>query len=345
MSFLEHQKQNPEFLNNYLKYNRYISFCSDLTVDEEYFDLRTFFRYIKLMKSDENTINNITAKEFKKIEIADITINDVSKVNQNTINNFLCFLSYTLDNCAKTRNKKLASIKRFYEYLLTNNFITYNPASTVRTAKVEKRQPKYLNLSESKLILSKTINSNQKFKIRNYLITCLFLNCSIRLSELIKIDLTDFKLDERTLKIKGKGNVERIIYLNDSTCEALEEYIKIRPKLTKENPYYNALFISNQNKRISKRSVQDIIEQGLYMTFGEKRPGFHTHTLRHTSATLLYNENNTDIFVIKRILGHKSITATEIYTHVSSKKMKEIMENCTISSILEKKEEDDNGKL
>lgn len=345
MSFLEHQKQNPEFLNNYLKYNRYISFCSDSTVDEEYFDLRTFFRYIKLIKSDENTINNITAKEFKKIEIADITIDDVSKVTQNTINNFLCFLSYTLDNCAKTRNKKLASIKKLYKYLLTNNFITYNPTSTVRTAKIEKRQPKYLNLSESKLILSKTINSNQKFKIRNYLITCLFLNCSIRLSELIKIDLTDFKLDERTLKIKGKGNVERIIYLNDSTCEALEEYLKIRPKLTKENPYYNALFISNQNKRISKRSVQNIIEQGLYMTFEEKRTGFHTHTLRHTSATLLYNENNTDIFVIKRILGHKSITATEIYTHISSEKMKAIMENCTISSILEKKEEINNGKL
>lgn len=344
MSFLEYQKQNPEFLNNYLKYNRYISFGAATTVDEEYFDLRTYFRYIKLIHYDENIINNITVEEFRKIEIKDVSLNDISNVMQSTINNFIYFLHYTLDNCPKTRNRKLTSIKKFYEYLSNNNLITYNPTLGVSSSTVEKRQPKYMNLSESKRMLSKTINSNQRFKIRNYTITCLFLNCSIRLSELVHINLTDFKLDEKTLKIKGKGNIERIIYLNDATCEAIEEYIKVRPKLTKENPDYKAFFISEQNKRISKRSVQNIIDQGIYMTFEEKRPGFHTHTLRHTSATLMYNENDTDIFVIKRILGHKSIAATEIYTHVSGKKMKEIMENCTISSILEKRGGIDNGK-
>lgn len=339
MSFLEYQKQNPEFLNNYLKYNRYISFGAETTVDEEYLDLRTYFRYVKLINSDENTINNITPEKFKKLEIKDVTLNDINNITPTTINDFIYFLRYTLNNEAKTRNRKLSSIKKFYEYLATNNLITYNPTLGIRSASIEKRQPKYLNLNESKKLLSVTINSNCTFKIRNYAITCLFLNCSIRLSELVGINITDFKLDEKTLKVKGKGNIERIIYLNDASCEAIEEYLKVRPKLQRENIDYKALFISRYNRRISKRTVQYIIEEELYNTFDEKRKGFHTHTLRHSSATLMYNENDTDIFVIKKILGHRSIAATEIYTHVSSKKMKNIMENCTISSILNKKED------
>lgn len=344
MSFLSYQNQNPEFLNNYLKYNRYINFSSETTVNESYFDLRTFFRYIKIINSDKNAIHNMTITEFKNTNIDDVTIEDMNTVTQNTISDFLFFLRYTLDNCAKTRNKKLASIKRFFEYLDINNLISYNPTKEMRTATVEKRVPKYLNLTESKTLLSKTINSNQRFKIRNYAITCLFLNSSIRLSELVYINLTDFKLDEKTLKIKGKGNCERIIYLNDASSEAIEEYLRVRPKLTKENPDHNALFISERNKRISRRSVQSIIDQGLYITFNGKRKGFHTHTLRHTSASLMYNENDTDIFVIKKILGHRTISATEIYTHISGKKMKEIMENCTISSILERMEKENGRK-
>ena len=128
-----------------------------------------------------------------------------------------------------------------------------------------------------------------------------------------------------------------MLYLNVATSEAIEEYLKIRPNLPKENLDYKALFISGQNKRISKRSVEAIIEEGLFMVFGEKRKGYYTHTLRHTGATLMYNENDTNIVVIKKILGHKTLSSTEIYTHVSSKKMRDIMENCAISSIIEKR--------
>lgn len=340
MSFLEYQKKNPEFLNNYLKYIRYISFGAETSVDGEYFDLRTYFRYVKLINSDENIIYNITPEEFRKVEIKDVTLSQISNIRRNTITDFIYFLNYTLNNGAKARNRKLYSIKKFYEYLATNNFIAHNPTTGVRSAAVEKRQPKYLNLQESKKLLSVSINSNKEFKIRNYAITCLFLNCSIRLSELVGIDLTDFKLDEGTLKVKGKGNIERIIYLDDAAREAIEEYLKVRPELPKENKDHKALFISKQNKRISKRTVQHIIVNELYDTFEEKKDGFHTHTLRHSSATLMYNENDTDIFVIQKILGHRSIASTEIYTHVSSRKMKDIMENCTISSILAKKKEE-----
>lgn len=339
MSFLTYQKQSPEFLNNYLKYKRYITFSAGTTVDESYYDLRTLFRYIKIEFYNENAMNDIDVEQFRSITIQDITIEDINKVTQKTLTNFIFFLKYTLDNCPKSRNKKLATLKRFFEYLYINNLISYNPTIGMKSATVEKRVAKHLNLNESKKLLSTALNSDQRYKIRNYTITCLFLNCCLRLSELIQIDLTDLKLDERTLKVHGKGNMERIVYLNDAVLEALTEYLKVRPSLGKDNIDYNALFISSRNKRISKRAVQSIIKEELNMTFDEAKGGLHTHTLRHTGATLMYNENDTNILVLKKVLGHKSIAATEVYTHVDPKKLKDIMENCAISSLLERKEE------
>ena len=153
-----------------------------------------------------------------------------------------------------------------------------------------------------------------------------------------QINISDFKVDnsEKTLRIHGKGNKERLIYLDEAVCEAISKYLEVRPLLTTENTDYNALFLSSRNKRISNRAVQSIINDELNETLNNKTQGYHTHTLRHTSATLMYNENNVDIFILKKILGHKSIVPTEIYTHVTDKKLKEIMQNCTISSILER---------
>lgn len=199
-----------------------------------------------------------------------------------------------------------------------------------------------MNLNESKRLLAKTIKSDCKFKIRNYAITCMFLNCSLRLSELTAINLSDLKIDnsEQTLRIHGKGNKERLIYLNAAVCEAINKYLEVRPTLGKENKDHNALFISNQYKRISNRTVQTIIKKELQESLDEKndeeKRKYRTHTLRHTGATLLYNEKDINIFVLKRILGHECLEATEIYTHVSDKKLKYIMENCTISSIIER---------
>ena len=248
-----------------------------------------------------------------------------------------------MQNESKTRNRKLSSCKRFFEYLYVNNLINSNPSKRLTTARIEKRIPKYLDLKESKKLLSVTINSEQVYKIRNYAITCIFLNCSIRLSELTGINLSDIKIDksEKTIRIHGKGNKERLLYLNAAVCEAIKAYIEVRPKLGKEYKDYNALFLSARNKRISNRTVETIIKENLSKTIDDNQDlkDYKTHTLRHSSVSLLYNENNVDIFVLKRILGHKSLDATQIYTHVSNKKMKEIMMNCTISSIIEKMEE------
>ena len=345
MSFLIYQKQNPEFLNNYLKYKRYIELSSETTVNETYFDLRTLFRYLKLCQYKEINIDTINIEEFKKITIKDITIEDISKITKNTIEQFINFLNYVLNNSPKTRNRKLASIKKFFEYLSNNNYIVANPTKFVKTAQIEKRLPKYLNLENSKKLLSATAKIEHRNKIRNYTIICLFLNCCLRLSELVNININDIKLDDRTLKVTGKGNKDRITYLNDAVIEALKMYLEIRPNLDKTNMDYNALFLSERKKRISRRSVQSIIENELKKAFHDVKKGLHTHSLRHTGATLLYNENNVSILIIQKILGHKHLSSTEIYTHVSNKKLKEIMENSTISSIIEKMEESNNGKL
>lgn len=345
MSFLNYQNESPEFLNNYLKYVRFISFNAETTVNEAYFDLRTLFRYIKLLLYDEEKLNNFSLSYFKTISIKDITLDDMKRITNQDLYNYISFLHYELENSPKTRNRKLASLKKLFEYLSANNYIQSNPSLDLRTAKTEKRLPKYLSLEQSKQLLSKTINSDSKNKIRNYTITCIFLNCSLRLSELVGINISNIKIDdsEQTIKITGKGNKERILYLNKAVCEAINEYLKVRPVIGKDNPDYDALFLSSRKKRISKRTVQSIIKEEMIQIIKDNLKDCHVHILRHTSTTLLYNENNINIFILKEILGHKSLKATEVYTHVPDKKLKEIMEKYTISSILERERSNKNG--
>lgn len=343
MYFLKNQKDNPDFLNFYLKYSRFISLNADTTVNELNLDIRTFLRYILLTENKELS-NNVTLEDFRNISIKDFDIEKLNNVTPHTITDFIFFLRNFFDNSARTRNRKLASLKNFFKYLSSNNLITRNPTANIEFANIGKRNPKHLTLEESKKMLSVAIKSGQRNSIRNYTIICLFLNCCLRLSELVGINLEDLKLDDKTLKIRGKGDSERIVYLDEAVLEALSEYLKTRDTLPRTNEDYNALFLSERKKRISRRNVQNIIEQELSRTFDEKRQGYHTHTLRHTGATLMYNENDTNILIIQKILGHKLLSSTEIYTSVSDKKLKEIMENCTISSILKNREENRDGK-
>ena len=341
MSFLQYQKESPEFLNNYLKYKTYIAGRSKTTSDETYYDLRTFLRFVKLYLYDNDNLYTITKEDFFKIEIKDITTDDLAAITTSDLQKYVLFINNTLENEVVTRNRKIISVKKLYEYLDLNNYIrVYNPATNLEKATQPKRLPKYLNLDESKKLLSVSINSDSRNKIRNYAITCIFLNCSIRLSELTSINMTDLKIDnsEQTLRIHGKGNKERIIYLDEAVCEAINAYLEIRPKLGKDNVDYKALFLSTRNKRISNRTVEIIIKNELSEAIETDSEKYHTHSLRHTGATLLYNENDVDIFVLKKILGHESLEATQGYTHVSNKKLKEIMENFSISELIKRKE-------
>ena len=343
MNFLKMNNKCPDFLMYYLKYARYVERMSDNTVNDLFIDIRTFVRYLQIKKY-EKEYKNISLEEFRKLDINDISLNDVINVRSFTINDFIMFLRNFQGNSPSTRNCKLSSLKNFYEYLYRNNHIAINPVQNIKSAPVGKRNPKYLNLPESKTILSTAINDTQRQHIRNYAIICLFLNCCLRLSELVGINISDIKLDDETIKIKGKGNKDRIIYLNESAKEAVQEYLKIRPDIPKTNPDHKALFISERKKRISRRNVQNIVTQEIYKAFNDTKKEIHTHSLRHTGATLMYGECDISILVIKRILGHDNLSSTEIYTHVSNKKLQEIMENCSISSILEKMEDKNYGR-
>lgn len=341
MSFLSSQDKNPDYLNFYLKYIRYISLYAETTVNEIYNDIRIFFRYL-IMTKNEDAYKDFTIEMFKEIPIKDVTISMLEEVKPYMINEYLYFLRCTFNNSAKTRNRKLSSIKNFFKYMEKTNLLSFNPTIHIEFAKEGKRLPKYLTLLESKQLLSKTINTSSRNTIRDYAIECIFLNCCLRLSELVGINLTDIKFNEQTLKITGKGNKQRIIYLNDATSESIQEYLKVRPTLPKTNKDYNALFLSERKKRISRRNVQIITEKCLKKAFNDSKDKIHTHSLRHTGATLMHNENNANILIIQKILGHEQLSSTKIYTHVTNQKMKEIMNNCTISSILEKREASSN---
>ena len=162
MSFLEYEKETPDFLNNYLKYKAYIEFRSKITVNEMYYDLRTLFRYIKLSLYETDKIDNITPDEFKKIKILDVKVDDFSELTRHHIEKYILFLGNVLNNEPKTRNKKLASAKKFFEYLEINRFITTNPTRYISAGQVEKRIPKHLNLDESKQLLANIIKSDNK---------------------------------------------------------------------------------------------------------------------------------------------------------------------------------------
>ncbi len=335
MYFLRYEQYNPKYLNDFLKYARYIERYEETTVNEMYGDIKLFLEYIKLKN---NNCKDITEDKLKEAEIIDVGIPELQKVNSFFVNDFLFFLKNALDNTPETRNRKLASLKRFFKYLYVNDYIPINPTQNTQSAQIKKRVPKYLNLDDSKKLLSSTITSNQRNNIRNYAIICLFLNCCLRLSELVELNLTDIKLDERTIKVRGKGDKERILYLNDATTEAIEEYLKVRTTLPKENYNYNALFLSEQKKRVSRRCVQTVVTETITRAMKELSSELHTHSLRHTGATLMYNECDVSILIIQKILGHSHLSSTEIYTHVSNKNLKEIVEKYGVSSILENME-------
>lgn len=349
MSFLKYQQYNPEFLNEFLKYTRYVSQYSETSVNELYIDIRTFLRYLIYLEDKEEYEKLsyiIFLEKFKAINIKEFDVSNLNSITPFIIEDFLFFLKNVFNNSPITRNRKLASLKLFFRYLAFTNDIAMNPALEISYGNIGKRLPKYMNLSESKQLLSAAILNDTRNTIRNYAIVCLFLNCCLRLSELTKINIEDLKLDDKIVKIKGKGNKERILYLNEAAIEAIQEYLKVRPELSIKNKDHNALFLSEQRRRISNRNVQNIIEQTLVIALGdEKGKKLHTHSLRHTGATLLYDTGNTNILIIQQILGHKNLTSTEIYTHVSEKRLKEFMLNWNLLNIKEKEGKVESWKI
>lgn len=294
---------------------------SQKTVDAYYIDLRTFLRYIKMNKTampPDLAIHEVSIEDITIDLIRDITLSDVYA--------FLTYVMSERSNNAKTRSRKISSIRSLFKYLTVKaGMLEENPVKDLELPSGKKSMPKYLTLEESLELMN---HVDTKYSQRDYCIITLFLNCGMRLSELVGINLSDIR--DNTVKLLGKGNKERIVYLNDSCLHALEQYKNVRPA-PKTTADKNALFLSTHGKRLTPRRVQQIVGDCL-RSAGLSGKGYSPHKLRHTAATLMYQHGNVDIRVLKEILGHANLATTEIYTHVSNKQI----ENAATKSPLSK---------
>ncbi len=321
-------EDNPEYLNSFLDYTMTILNKSPNTVKEYNYDLATFLKFIKIR------FNLTQEDDFSLITIKDIDINTIKKITLDDIHAFLSYLTTTYHSKAATRARKASSIRVFFNYLCAKtNLIEQNPAQNLETPKLDKRLPKYLSLEDSKKLLNATQNEDNRNMERDYAIITLFLNCGMRLSELVGININDIDFSENKMTVIGKGNKERTIYLNKACVRAIHEYLDVRPKDGIKTDKLNsrkALFLSERRERISKRTVQHIVDKELTAA-GLDTKKYSTHKLRHTAATLMYQYGNVDIRALQEVLGHESISTTEIYTHVANKQARDAIENNPLS--------------
>ena len=322
---MDHLKESPPVIRDYLVYLETIMGRSPRTVNEYYLDLRTFFRYVLQSRGLCSP-----SLPFEEITLEKVDLGLVRSVTRSEILDFLVFTARqrpkhhkspetTYGNDVRTRARKISALRGFYKYYCDKlQLIQENPTKSLDVPKPKKELPKYLTLRES-LDLLEAIDG--QYRERDYCIITLFLNCGMRVSELCGINIHDIR--DNQLKLLGKGNKERIVYLNGSCLTAIENYLKVLNSGEKiKRVDKNALFLNRFGKRISTRAVEQIVEHCLKEA-GLDGMGISPHKLRHTAATLLYQDAGVDIRVLKELLGHESLSTTEIYTHVSNKQIED----------------------
>ena len=318
----------PETIRDYLYYLQTVKGKSPNTVDEYFCDLRTFFRFIKQKRGLCDP-----SLPFSQIKIDDVDLELIRSITLTDAYEFMNYLARERGNNASTRARKTSAIKGFFNYItVKKHFLDYDPMKELDRPKEKKSLPKYLTLEQSIELLNAVEGKNKE---RDYCILTFFLNCGMRLAELVSLNYTDIRSDH-TVRIVGKGNKERIIYLNSACMDAFNEYMKVRPAdgLPQKDKY--ALFISSRNKRVSRELVQQIVYKYLEK-IGLEAQGYSVHKLRHTAATLMYQNGNVDIRVLKEILGHENLGTTEIYTHLNTSQMEQAANANPLSKIKQKK--------
>ncbi|MFI3141088.1 MAG: tyrosine recombinase XerC [Clostridia bacterium] len=311
----------PPLVCEYMSELMIVKGKSRLTVNEYVSDLRVFFRFIESQRKNLISIEELPVD----FDLSFMDTDYISKITLSDVNFFLIYCANERGNSVRTRARKAASIRGFFSFICDKmKYISENPVSQLTVAAPRKELPKYLTLEQSIALLQSVEGKNA---VRDYCILTLFLNCGLRLSELVGLDLDDVNLTEATMVVTGKGNKQRMVYLNDSCVLALRAYLKFRmsaykPKLDADK---KALFLSRLNKRMGRQAVQLMVYAQLEK-IGLKSNHYSVHKLRHTAATLMYQHANVDILVLKDMLGHENIATTEIYTHLESKQLREAVE-------------------
>ena len=312
----------PDDVIEYLHYLDFIKLRSPRTVNGYYIDLRGFFRF---MMTEWDRVPRDASPD--TIDLTHISTDDIRTIRKRDIFNYLEYVR-SLDNGPKARARKLSALRGFFGYLCTQTGkLSDNPTEGINLGTPKRALPTYLTLDESKELLK---NIQSDFYERDFCILTLFLNCGMRLAELVTINISDIR--DQTIRIVGKGNKERLVYLNNACLDALDHYIKARsalPNLVDKN----ALFISKRTgKRLTARRVEQIVERCLRAA-GLSGRGYSPHKLRHTAATLMYQYGNADMLALKEILGHENVSTTQIYTHINQKQLKSAVEGSPLASI------------
>ena len=332
---INYQTDAPDILREFLAYHETVKAHSKRTVDEYFLDLRNFFRYLKQVR--DPLLKDLPLDQ---INIMDVDLDFVASVTLTDIYAYLTYLSraraqhhnssnsdYGLS--ASSRARKLATIRSFYNYLTNKkHLLRENPVKDIDSPKLRKTLPKYLTLDQSTELLDAVDGKNQE---RDYCILTLFLNCGLRISELIGLNLND--INEDTLRVLGKGNKVRILYLNDACQDALNTYLAVRRPITGRDA--NALFLSSRNERVSRSTVHAMVKKRLTAA-GIDSSEYSSHKLRHTAATLML-QNGVDVRAVQEVLGHDHLNTTEIYTHVDNEGLRVAAKANPLSRVKKKK--------
>lgn len=328
----------PHILRDFLTYHENIKGQSPKTISEYYLDLRMFFRFIKLMRSDMPIRTSLN-----KISILDIDLEFIKNITTSDIFDFLSYLAndraINLDSsiteygiAPTTRARKLSAIKSFYKYLtVRTKQLDENPVADLEYPKLRKSLPRYLTLEQSAALLQAVTGPNEK---RDYAILMLFLNCGIRRSELVGLNLTDVYEDR--IRVVGKGNKERFVYFGLACRKAIDAYLPERnKKILTDN---RALFGSRDNNRISVTAVHRLVKKYL-LAAGLDASNFSAHKLRHTAATMMLS-GGVDVKTVQEVLGHENLNTTQIYTHIENTELKIAAEANPLSKLDYNKGED-----
>lgn len=310
----------PQVLREFLIYHENIKGQSPLTISEYYLDLRMFLRFIKLMRCDmpiHTELDNINIKDVELAFIQDIDTSDIFDflsylANDRQTNSEHAVPGYGIS--ASSRARKLSAIKSFYKYLtVRTKQLTENPVADLEYPKIRKSLPKYLTFEQSASLLQAVSGQNEK---RDYAILMLFLNCGIRRSELVGLNLTDVYEDR--IRVVGKGNKERFVYFGSACRKAIDAYLVERnQKVLSDN---RALFGSRDNNRISVTAVHRLVKKALLQA-GLDSTQFSAHKLRHTAATMMLS-GGVDVKTLQEVLGHENLNTTQIYTHIENTELK-----------------------
>ena len=321
-------------IQEYAAYKSSIQGCSQKTVQEYLLDLRTFFRF--LIAREQNI--DPESPKFQEIDVKSIGLAELQRINAEDIYDFLYYTNQTRNNQWAARSRKLSAIRSLHRYLVNKrHYLDYNPTVDIDSPKPKKTLPKVMSLEEATRLLDAVERDRTSpYRLRDYAIITLFLNCGMRVSELVGIDIRDIDSDFRSLRVTGKGNKERMVYLNNACRMALCEYMTERMGQKHAKVHSPALFLSRLEKRISVKTVQAMVYKYLKLA-GLEAKQYSVHKLRHTAATLMYQSGKVDVRVLKEILGHEQLNTTQIYTHINNRDMELAMEKNPLADKKRKK--------